>query len=129
MENWQTLRAGVELGLENKNEPEVFLDKVFLKPPQVMDVRAFGSRTSMQKTLFSCAPSDGVKVLGPGRPPGCPPGRPRDITPKNFMFRLLFPSLRIVRGDLLTWKLHKISEVIFETPPKIPFKTSIKITS
>ena len=33
-----------------KNQPEVFLHKVFLRPPGVMDVRAFGSRTSAQKT-------------------------------------------------------------------------------
>ena len=38
-----------------------------------MDVRAFGSRTSVQKTLFSCASSDGEKVFGPGRPPRYPP--------------------------------------------------------
>ena len=42
--------------------------------------------------VFSCAPSDGVKVFAPGRPPGYPPGRPRDIQPENFMFRLLFCS-------------------------------------
>ena len=68
------------------------MHKVFLRAPRVMDVRAFGSRTSAQKALFSCAPSDGVKVFGPGRPPGYPPGRLRDIPPKNFMFKLLFPS-------------------------------------
>ena len=33
-------------------------------------IRASGSRTSAQKTLFSCTPSDGLKVFGPGRPPG-----------------------------------------------------------
>ena len=38
-----------------------------------MDVRAFGSRTSAQKTLFSCAPSDGVKVFGSGRGPDIRP--------------------------------------------------------
>ena len=31
-----------------------------------MNVRAFGSRTSAQKSLFSCTPSDGVKVFGAG---------------------------------------------------------------
>ena len=39
-----------------------------------------------KKNLFSCAPSDGVKAFGPGRLPGYPPRRPRDIPPKNFMF-------------------------------------------
>ena len=33
-----------------------------------------------------------MKVFGPGRPPGYPPGRPRDILPKNFMVSLLFPA-------------------------------------
>ena len=67
-----------------QNQPKVLLQKVFLRPPRVMDVRAFGARTSAHKTLFSCAPSDGVKAFGPGRPPGYPPGRPRDIQAKNF---------------------------------------------
>ena len=49
----------------------------------VKDVRA-------KETWFSCAPSDGVKVFGPGRPPGYPPGRPRDIPPQKFLFGLLF---------------------------------------
>ena len=40
------------------NQPEVFLHKV-LRPPRVMNVRAFGSRTSAEKTLFSCAPAMG----------------------------------------------------------------------
>ena len=78
--------------IKTKNQPENILHKSFLRPPsghgrlrvQVKDVRA--------KTLFSCAPSDGVEVFGPGRPPGYPPGPPRDIPPKAFMFRLLFRS-------------------------------------
>ena len=70
-----------EYCLRTKNQPEVFLHKFFRGP--------FGSRTSAQKTLFSCAPRDGVKVFGPGRPPEYPPERPRDIPPQNFMFRLL----------------------------------------
>ena len=49
-----------------------------------------GQGRPRKKTLFSCTPSDGVKVFGPGRPAGYPPGRPQDIQPKNFMFRLLF---------------------------------------
>ena len=55
---------GAGLSKRTKNQPEVFLHKVFLRPPRVMDVRAFGSRTSVQKTIFSCAPSDGVKFFG-----------------------------------------------------------------
>ena len=46
---------------ENEKQPEVFLQKVFLRTPRFMDVRAFRPRTSEQKTLFSCAPSDGVR--------------------------------------------------------------------
>ena len=34
-----------------------------------------------------------MKVFGPGRSPGYPPGRPRDIPPKNFVFRPLPPIL------------------------------------
>ena len=48
-----------------------------------MDVRAFASRTFAQKTFFFCTASDGVKVLGPGGPPGYPPdirGRSRPET-------------------------------------------------
>ena len=36
--------------------------------------------------------ADGVKAFGSGCPPRYPPGRPRDIPPKNLMFRLLFRS-------------------------------------
>ena len=44
-------------------------------------------------TLFSCAPSETfVKVFGPGRPPGYPPRRPRDIPPKNFSLWADFPD-------------------------------------
>ena len=60
-----------------------------------MDDRAFGSWTSApdsaQKTSFSCAPVDGVKVLGSGRPPGYPPaGYPA----QNFYVWADFPFLR-----------------------------------
>ena len=58
-----------------------------------MGVRAFGSRTSTQKTRFSCAPSDGVKAFVPGRPPGYPLGRPRDIPPKKMHVQAAFPFL------------------------------------
>ena len=57
-----------------------------------MDVRAFGSRTSAQKTLFSCAPSDGVKVFGSGRPPG----RPRDIPPTFSLGYFSVPDERVL---------------------------------
>ena len=60
-----------------------------------MDIHAYGSRTSAHKALFSCAPNDGVKVFGSGRPPGYPPGRPHDIPPNNFLFRLLSYSWHV----------------------------------
>ena len=46
-----------------KISPKFFCLEIFLRPARVMDVCAFGSRASEQKTLFSCAPSDGDKVL------------------------------------------------------------------
>ena len=68
--------------LENEKSARSFPAQSFSETPQVMDVHAFGSRTSALKKR-SCAPSDGEKALGPGHPPG----RLRDIPPKNFMFR------------------------------------------
>ena len=71
---------------ERKMSPKLdFLHKVFLRPPRVMDVRASGSMTSAQNPLFSCALSDEVKVCGLGCPPRYPPGRLRDVPPKNFI--------------------------------------------
>ena len=67
-----------------KNQPEVFLHKVFLRPPRVMDIRAFGSRTSAQKTCFSCAPSDGVKVSGWDVRPDIRPDVREISRPKNL---------------------------------------------
>ena len=88
-----------------------------------MDVRAFGSRTSVQRTLFSYAPSDGVKVFGLGRPPGYPPGHSRDIPPKNFMFRRPFPSL-LVSEDF--WMLLSfLSGRNFMHPPACATITAI----
>ena len=74
-----------------------------------MDVRAFGSWTSAQKTSFSCALSDGVKVFGSGSPPGYPPGRQWVILPKNFMFRPLLHSLTVCKlGVLYMARLLKV---------------------
>ena len=47
---------------------------------------------SAQKTLFSCTLSDGVKVLGPGRPPGYPPGCPRDRMRRFFAYNWKLPA-------------------------------------
>ena len=43
---------------------------------------------------ISCTPRDGVSVFGPGRPPGYPPGRPRNIRPKTFCLGCYFPFLK-----------------------------------
>ena len=95
-----------------KKHPEIFLQKVFLRPPRVMEFRAFGSGTSAQKTLFFCALSDGQKVFGPGRPPRYPPGSTRDILPKNFMFRLLFPSSESCISQLVLFVYTCFREIL-----------------
>ena len=84
--------TGNSLSLERerenaKNQPEVFLHKVFVETPsQVMDVRAKKGQgcPRKKKKKVSCASSEGVKVLELERPPGYPPGRPRDIPPKKL---------------------------------------------
>ena len=92
--------------LGNENQPEVSLHIYLLTPPRVMDVRAFGSSAPsgparpLEKTLFSCALSDGVNVFGPGRPPGYPPGRPQDIPPQKLYVYAAFRSWPEAEGDL-----------------------------
>ena len=71
---------------ENENQPDVFLHKVLLRPPQVMGRPRLRVKDVCAKTSISCALSDGVNVFGLGGPPGYPPGRPRDIPPKNLCF-------------------------------------------
>ena len=73
-------------------QPEVFLTEVFLNPPRVMDVRAFGSWTSAPKCLFFQDFEGLTEVFAPGRPPGYPRGRPPDIRPQNLLFGLIFRS-------------------------------------
>ena len=54
VDDLQLAERGLQTSLhtvENKNQPEVFLHRVVLRPPRVMDVRAFASRTSAQKTF------------------------------------------------------------------------------
>ena len=60
------------------------MNNVFLRPLGSWTSAPSGHGRPRKKTLFSCAPSDGGKAFGSGRPPGYPPGRPRDIPPKNF---------------------------------------------
>ena len=73
----------------------------------------------VSKMFPRASASDGVKVFGPGRPPGYPPGRPRDIPPKNLMFRLLFRSRpwALARRNLSNhiWKMENfLVENIYE---------------
>ena len=75
-----------------KIQPEVFLTEVFFNPLGVMDVRAFGSWMSAPKCLFFQDFEGLTEVFAPGRPPGYPRGRPRDIRPENLLFGLLFRS-------------------------------------
>ena len=79
-----------ELG--TKIQPEVFLTEVFFKPPGVMDVRAFGSWMSAPTCLLFQDFEGLTKVFAPGRPPGCPRGRPQDVQPQNLLFGLLVHS-------------------------------------
>ena len=74
-----------------KNQPEVFLHNSETPSGhgrpclQVKDVR--------KKTLFFLRSERwGESFLGRDVRPGYPPRLPRDIPPKNFMFRLLFRS-------------------------------------
>ena len=49
--------------------------------------------------------------------------------PPNFPHNFPPETLSIFWGYFLPWKIFLFSEVIFRDPPKMPFKTSIKITS
>ena len=54
--------------------------------------RDFGSWMSAPKCLFFQDFEGLTEVFAPGRPPGYPRGRPRDIRPENLLFGLLFRS-------------------------------------
>ena len=82
---------------ERRISPKFSCIKFFCDPLASWTSAPLGQGRPRKKTLFSCAPSDGVRVFGSGRPPGYLPGRPRDIPPKKFMFGLLFPFLKILR--------------------------------
>ena len=64
--------------LGNEKSAQSFPAYNFLKPPRVMDVRTFGSRTYAQKTVFSCAHSD--------------PRGPKDQKTSRFRSRMKFSS-------------------------------------
>ena len=68
-----------------KNQPKGFLHKVFLRPPRVMDVRAFGSRTSAQRTLFFLR-SERWALLGRDVRPDIRPDVRRISRPKTLCF-------------------------------------------
>ena len=72
-------------------------NKVFLRPsgdgrPRL---RVTVKDVSTKRTLFSCAPSDGLKGFGPGRPPRCL----RDIPPKKLSLWAAFPFLNAEEMD------------------------------
>ena len=75
-----------------KNQPEVFLHKVFRRPPRVMDVRAFGSRTSAQESFIFLRSERWLENFWAGTSARISFERPRGVPPRNFMFRLLFRS-------------------------------------
>ena len=73
--------------LGTKNQPKVFLHKVFLRTLQLMDVRGFGSRTSSHRKLYVPAlRTMGRKLLALDVRPDVRPGSPRDIPLKSFLF-------------------------------------------
>ena len=76
----------------DENSARSFLTEVFLNPPGVMDVRAFGSWMSAPKCLFFQDFEGLSEVFAPARPPGYPCGRPPDIRPQNLLFGLLLRS-------------------------------------
>ena len=58
-----------------------FLDQSSFEPPPVMDVRAFGSWMSAPTCLFFLGFRGPDRTFEPGRLPGYPPGRLRDVQP------------------------------------------------
>ena len=72
------------IGPGTKIQLEVFLTAL-KKNPRVMDVRAFGSWMSAPKGLLFQDYEGLTEVFAPGRPPGSPCGRPRDIRPQNLL--------------------------------------------
>ena len=65
-----------------KNQPELFLHLVFLRPPRSWTSVPLGQGRPghVHPTVFLRS------QRWVGRPPGYPPGRPRDLLPKNFFF-------------------------------------------
>ena len=65
-----------------------------------MDVRAFGLWMSAPKCLFFQDFFEGLtEVFAPGRPPGYPRGRPRDIRPQTYSLGCFFvPENKIGDG-------------------------------
>ena len=80
---------------QTKDQPEVSCIKAFLRPPRVMDVRAFSSRTSAKKkkkTLFSYAPSHWGESFWAGTSAQTSARTTAGYPARNLMFRLLFRS-------------------------------------
>ena len=77
---------GVE-NIRNEKSARIFLHKVFLRTPRVMDVRAFGTRTSAQKHFIFLRSERWGESFWVGTSARTSAG-----PPKNSMFRLLFRS-------------------------------------
>ena len=90
---WKVARSQV---WERKISPKFSCTKFFCS---VMDV--------CTKSLCSCAPSDGVKVFGSGRPPKYPPERRQDIPPKEFMLAWLPLQSLVVKNLFLVQILDR----------------------
>ena len=94
---------------ERKFSPKFFWPKFFWTPwghgrprLRVMDVRA--------EMLVFFQDFEGLtEVFAPGRPPGYPRGRPRDIRPQNLLFGLRFRSWRkFCRSAAQSWPFLRL---------------------
>ena len=56
-----------------------------------------------------------TEVFAPGRPPGYPRGRPRDVRPQNLLFGLLFRPWTKVTTQKPEWQ-HKVGVTAGRTP-------------
>ena len=88
---WTVRLCKLRSSRERKFSPK-FSDWSFWKSLMVVDVRAFGSWMSAPKCLFSQDFERPDRSFGPGYPREWPPGCPREIRPKNFLFGLIFRS-------------------------------------
>ena len=86
---WPFSQWGVFQGIlereRKKISPKFSPHKAFLRPPRVVDVRAFRPKDVRAKDFDFLRCEQWGESFGPGRPPGYLPARPRDIPLKNFI--------------------------------------------